>query len=161
MNTLKFRIRNPIDGKLETNKKQFFINLDGKVVDGNGDDYDENYIIEIYTGFNDKNNTEIYNGDIVKGNDNSRYEICYLDGEYKLKCYTLIIDDNGDYKSSEKIISTLKDASSYVELFDISFDNANECIEDIVNKFYNGVSPEHITKVIKRLIKFHQDKYGI
>ena len=86
MRKIKFRIRNPSDGKIETNKKQFFINLDGKVVDGNGDSYDEHYIIETYTGLKDKYDKEIYEGDIVKSIKKIGKKL-YDDGKTFLICY--------------------------------------------------------------------------
>ena len=124
MREFKFRFWSEADKKYFTNiSLQLATDLWIVIQDEDGfpkaaiTDYDEEYVIEQYTGVKDENGKEIYEGDIlfddfnneigyvVWNEDDLRYEICFYDSEY-VDVYE-ILDKN--YANGLKIVGNLHD----------------------------------------------------
>lgn len=68
-NPNQFRLWNPATKEMEyhqAGRRQFLIGLDGRVFDGNGNPYDENYKILRWSGLKTYLGDFIYEGDIIE-----------------------------------------------------------------------------------------------
>ena len=88
MRTLKFRIWDPSEKKMhypdpDSYERHFLIDpSDGEVYDGNGNPYDEILVANEFTGYTDKNDNDIYEGDIFKGSTYFWDEVEFSDGRF-------------------------------------------------------------------------------
>ncbi len=124
MRKIKFRLWSEADKKYFTNiSLQLATELWIVIHDEDGfpkaaiTDYDDEYVLEQYTGLKDENGVEIYEGDILFDDfnneigyvgwneDDLRYEICFYDSEYG-DVYELL-DKN--YANGLKIVGNLHD----------------------------------------------------
>ena len=68
-NPNQFRLWNPATKAMEylqVGCRQFLIGLDGRVFDGSGNPYDENYKILRWSGLKDNDDVMVYEGDIIE-----------------------------------------------------------------------------------------------
>lgn len=128
MRELKFRVWNGYKTKEFKALDRFYVRVEDRYLEIKAYNYDKDYAIEQYTGLKDKNDKEIYEGDIIQEEINLNTKM--TDGTFKYKvfwneemlCWSLehignesIRDDLWECNSSVEVIGNIHENPELLE----------------------------------------------